>query len=221
MEFKDIIAKMNPEHAAVIQAEVDRLTDEVAKATEAKTAVETDLSKAKEDLEAANGDLATAKSELDTLKAASTTFDEEETLKAMPEAAREAFLKMKTQKEAAEEAVRKSKEDEAAATAVAKALELKSLPVEQAKLVGILKGASKELIDALTDINAAITEGVLNEVGKNRQSNQPGGGDAWGKIEAKAEEIAKTKGITKAKAITQVINENPDLYKEYLKGGAN
>ena len=34
-------------------------------------------------------------------------------------------------------------------------------------------------------------------------------------------EIIKTKGISKAKAITQAVDENPDLYKEYLKGGAN
>lgn len=222
MELKDIIAKMTPEHAAVVQAEIDRLSGEVTKANELVTALTSDLAKAKEDCKTANDAMATAKAELDTLKAGSTAFDEEEILKSMPEAARELFTKMKAQKDAAEEAVRKAKDAEAHAEAVAKAAELKALPVEQEKLVGILKGCSKELIEVLTAINAAVDGTVLGEVGKNKPGSAFGTADAaWAKIEAKAVEIAKTQGISKAKAISKVVDENPDLYKEYLKGGAN
>ena len=122
-------------------------------------------------------------------------------------------------RDAAEEAVRKAKEAEAQAEAVAKAAELKALPIEQQKLVGVLKGASPELLEVLTTINAAVDSSVLGEVGKN----SPGtvGTDAWDKIEAKAAEIVKAKGVSKAKAISLAVEENPDLYKEYLKGGAN
>lgn len=222
MELKDIIAKMTPEHAAVIQAELDKLSGEVTKAKEAETAATTDLAKAKEDLKVANDDCAKVQEELDTLKAGSTAFDEEETMKSMPEAARELFTKMKAQKEAAEEAVRKAKEAEVQAQAVAKAAELKALPVEQEKLVGILKGASKDLVDVLTAINSAVDGTVLGEVGKNKPGSTTSSGDeAWAKIEAKAADIVKSKGISKAKAISQAVEENPDLYKEYLKGGAN
>ena len=221
MELKDIIAKMTPEHAAVVQAEIDKLTGEVTKTKESADAATEALAKANEDLKAANDDLATAKSELDTLKAG-TAFDEEETLKSMPEAARELFTKMKAQKDAAEETVRKAKEAEAHATAVAKAAELKAIPVEQEKLVGILKGCSPELLEVLTAINAAVDGTVLGEIGKNKPGQAAGTADAaWAKIEAKALEIAKAKGISKAKAVTQAVEENPDLYKEYLEGGAN
>ena len=219
MELKDIIAKMMPEHASVVQAEIDKLAEEVTKTKESLVEATTERDAAKETLEAANDELATAKSELEALKANGTAFDEEETLKAMPEEARELFTKMKAQKDAAEEAVRKAKEAEAQAEAVAKAAELKALPIEQPKLVGVLKGASPELLEVLTTINAAVDSSVLGEVGKNNTGTV--GTDAWDKIEAKAAEIVKAKGVSKAKAISLAVEENPDLYKEYLKGGAN
>lgn len=229
MELKDIIAKMNPEHAAVVQAEIDKLSGEVTKAKESIDALTTERDSAKEvlkkaigDLKVANEDLAKAKSELDTLKADTAASDEEDIIKAMPEEARALFTKMKAQKEAAEEAIRKAKEAEAQATAIAKAAELKAIPIEHDKLVGILKGASPELLEVLTAINSAIDSTVLGEVGKRAPGQASSSSEeAWAKIEAKASEIAKAKGISKAKAISQAVDENPDLYKEYLQGGAN
>jgi seryl-tRNA synthetase len=229
MDLKAIIEKLTPEHASVVQAEITRLSGEITKAndtinilTAEKDATVQDLAKAKDDLKAANEGLANAKSELDTLKAGGTNLDEEETIKAMPESARVIFQKMKAQKEAAEESVRKAKEAEEHATAVAKAAELKALPIEQDKLVGLLKNCSNELFEVLTTVNAAMDGTVLGEVGKGKPGAASASGDAaWAKIEAKADEIVKAKGISKAKAISQAVNDNPDLYKEYLKGGAN
>ena len=126
---------------------------------------------------------------------------------------------MKAQKEAAEEELRKSKEAEIQSKAVAKAAQLKALPVETEKLVEVLKGCSPELLDMLTTINAAIEGTVLDEVGKSAGGST--GADAWSKIEAKAEEVAKRDNVTKQKAVSIAIKENPDLYKEYLQGGAN
>lgn len=229
MELKDIIAKMKPEHAAIVQAEIDNLSGEVTKAKESATALTSeldsakeDLKKAREDLKVANEDLAKAKSELDTLKANTAASDEEDIIKDMPEEARALFTKMKAQKEAAEEAIRKAKDAEAQATAIAKAAELKAIPIEHDKLVGILKGASPELTEVLTAINSAVESTVLGEVGKRTPGQASSSSEeAWAKIEAKAGEIAKAKGISKAKAISQAVDENPDLYKEYLQGGAN
>lgn len=250
MDIKEILSKMKPEHSEVIQAELDRLAGDVEKAngtlatvtTERDTAVQ-DLAKANADLTAANEGLAAATSELETLKAKhpetcecdgeadgegkckscgkpkKAAFDEEETLKSMPAAARAMFAKMRAQKEAAEEEVRKAKEAEEHAKAVAKAAELKALPIESEKLVGVLKSCSTDMVDILTTINAAIEGTVLGEVGKN--STGAHGGDAWAKIEAKADEIAKRDNVTKQRAISVAIKENPDLYKEYLQGGAN
>ena len=146
-------------------------------------------------------------------------FDEEETLKSMPAAARAVFIKMRTQKEAAEEEVRKAKDAEKQAEAVAKAAELKALPIETEKLVGVLKSCSADMVDVLTTINAAIEGTVLDEVGKSNAGSK--GADAWSKIEAKADEIAKRDSVTKQKAVSIAIKENPELYKEYLQGGAN
>ena len=251
MDIKEILSKMKPEHSAVIQAELDKLSGEITIAKEALATVTTecstakqDLEKAKEDLKAANEGKEKAESELETLKAKESeececdgeadengmckvcgkpkkkaAFDEEETLKSMPAAARAMFIKMRTQKEAAEEEVRKAKDAEAQAEAVAKAAELKALPIETDKLVGVLKNCSAEMVDVLTTINAAIEGTVLDEVGKSNPGSK--GADAWAKIEAKADEIAKRDSVTKQKAVSIAIKENPELYKEYLQGGAN
>lgn len=251
MDIKEILSKMKPEHSSVIQAELDKLSGDVTKAkedlatatTERDTATQ-DLKRAKEGLKAANEDKEKAESELETLKASlpdecdcdgeadengmckvcgkpkkKAAFDEEETLKSMPAAARAVFIKMRTQKEAAEEEVRKAKDAEKQAEAVAKAAELKALPIETEKLVGVLKSCSADMVDVLTTINAAIEGTVLDEVGKSNAGSK--GADAWSKIEAKADEIAKRDSVTKQKAVSIAIKENPELYKEYLQGGAN
>ena len=249
MDVNEILSKMKPEHSEVIRTAIDGSAEDLRKAKEdlATVTEERDealrkCSKAEDDLTAANEDLEKAKLELETLKAATpcecdgeanedgvckscgrrkkgAAFDETETMKSMPQAARELFEKMRTQKEAAEEELRKAKEAERTAEAVAKANVLKSIPVEQEKLINIIKSASPEVLEILTIANAAIEGTVLNEVGKNHTSGTDS--NAWNQIEAKASEIAKRDSISKEKAITVAISENPELYREYLKGGTN
>ena len=251
MDIKEILSKMKPEHSAVIQTELDRLSGDVAKAKEDLATVTAerdtatqDLEKAEEGLKAANEAKEKAESELEMFKSQQSdactcdsevdekgvckacgktkknaAFDEEEVLKSMPAAARAIFIKMRTQKEAAEEEVRKAKEAEKHAEAVAKAAKLKALPIETEKLVGILKNCSADMVDVLTTINAAIEGTVFDEVGKSNAGSKCV--DAWSKIEAKADEIAKRDNVTKQKAVSIAIKENPELYKEYLQGGAN
>ena len=237
MDYKEVIAKMSPEQGKLVQAELDKLAGEVTKAKEDLATVTTERDEAKKQLdetngklETANDDLATAKSELDALKqdegkdgAAKAAFDEEETMKAMPKEARELFTKMKAQKDAAEEELRKAKDAEKHAEAVAKAATLKSLPIEQAKLVELVKGATPEVLELLATVATAMDETVLGEVGKSKAGvgTASTSNEAWAHIEAKADEVAKKDSISKAKAISKVVNENPDLYKQYLQGGAN
>ena len=237
MDVKEILSKMKPEHAAVINDAIEAAAEELRKSNENLATVTAERDGATEQLTTANEDLAKAKSELETLKAKvpcecdgeagedgvckvcgrakKVAFDETETLKSMPKDVRAMFEKMKAQKDAAEEEVRKAKEAEA----IAKANELKAIPVDHEKLVGIVKRADAEMLELLTTINAAIEGTVLDEVGKKHTGTSTA--DAWSKIEAKADEVAKRDNITKAKAISVVIRENPELYKEYLKGGAN
>lgn len=235
MELSEILSKMKPEHASVVQQAFDEKDTELAK-------VKADLETAKADLASKDADLTSVREELAKAKNCecdgeaddkgmckvcgkpkkkAAAFDETETLKSMPEAARELFIKMKTQKEAAEEMVRKNAEEKAEAEAIAKAASLKAIPVEQSKLAEIIKKAPQEYVDLLTTINAAIENTVLEEVGKN-----VGNGaatqtvDAWERLEAKAAEIAKRDNVTKEKAMATALDENPELYREYLNGGA-
>lgn len=223
MDVKEILSKMKPEHAAVIEDAISKAKTEATTAMSEKETAQAELTKAKEDLAAAlkENEILKAKQKEcgENSKKGESSFDEEETMKSMPEPVRQMFAKMKAQKEAAEEELRKSKEAEIQSEAVAKAAQLKALPVETEKLVEVLKGCSPELLDMLTTINAAIEGTVLDEVGKSAGGST--GADAWSKIEAKAEEVAKRDNVTKQKAVSIAIKENPDLYKEYLQGGAN
>ena len=249
MTVQEILAKMKPEHREVIEAEINAAKEEVSKAkeatdkaTERANTAEADLAKAKEDLaKACNKKENNSKSKEnsedqkddkscevententeDTEKAKSgASFDESEVIKSMPKAAQELFKTLKAQKEAAETEVRKAKEAEEIAKAKQTAQSLKAIPVEEEVLVGIIKNADQNVIDVLTTAAEAISATVLDEVGKSKTSDDTGA-DAWSKIEAKANDISKSTGMTLQKAISQVVKENPGLYKEYLEGGAN
>lgn len=250
MDVKEILSKMKPEHAEVIQAELDTLAKSAEEAVAEKDTANADLEKANTALEEANtaleeanGALAKANETLALYKngdfcscdgeegedglcseckkpknkvaKTGTGFDEEETLKSMPEAARELFYKMRDQKNAAEEEVRKAKEAEAHADAVAKAATLKSLPVESETLVSLLKSGDTALFECLSAINTAIDGVVLNEVGKAKGAEAHT--SSWDKIEAEAEVVAKRDNVSKQKAISIVLKEKPELYQEYLQ----
>lgn len=222
MGVSEIISKLKPEHAQVIQAELDSLAKQRDEANEALADANAKLEKACEKPEGDEKSEGDEKPEGDDESVEKETgFDETEVLKSMPAAAREMFEKMREQKEAAEELVRKNAEEKVEAEAVAKAAVMKSLPIEQAKLVEIIKRCDEEVVDLLKAASAAIDSAVLDEVGKAKPSTAEVGGDAWEKIEAKADEIAKRDSVTKQKAVSIAIKENPELYKEYLDGGAN
>lgn len=242
MRIEEILSKMKPEHSTVIKEELDKLSNDVTKhkseldaLTAEHEATVTELNKSKEDLATANSEIEVLKSKKpdkcecdgeadengickECGKPKKAAFDEEETIKSMPADIKAMFAKMKAQKDAAEEELRKAKDAEVHSAAVAKAAELKALPIEKGKLVGVLKSCSPDMVEILTTINAAIEGTVLTEVGK---SHTAGTTDAWSKIEAKADEIAKSQNVTKQKAISIAIKNNPELYKEYLQGGAN
>lgn len=230
MSFEEIIAKMKPEHAEVIKAELKKSTDKVAELTGQVETLTADVQKANTALTDAQGALSQAQEELRVEKAkkkgtckagcgsSDDEDDEEEVIKSMPEAAQALFKTMKAQKEAAEEEIRKAKDAELTAQAVAKAKTMKSLPIEENALVDILKSADEAVVNLLSATAAAIDGTVLTEVGK---SAPKGPNDAWATIEAEASKIAKERNITTQKAVSVVIKEKPELYKQYLEGGAN
>lgn len=247
MDFEAILGLMKPEHASVIKGVIDEKDADIAKVRSDLETANQSLAGKEVELTDANEALAKANAEIETLKAKdycecdgeadedgkckscskpkkSASFDETETLKSMPESMRAMFLKMRAQKEAAEEQVRKANEEKAEAAAIAKAASLKAIPVEQSKLVEILKSCSTEVADLLTTINGAIEATVLDEVGKNRgngaASTPTTSDEAWAELEKKAAEIVKRDNVTSEKAMATALNENPELYRKYLNGGA-
>ena len=251
MDVQEILSKMKPEHSKVIQAALDASTASLTEAQDSVASITKERDEANTALETVKKELEEAKKELEDLKASgdddgegdhpddcdcpecrakrakkdrkssgNASFDSTETFKSLPAEAREYLTTLKTQKEAAEAELRKSREEKVEAEAIAKAQSLKAIPVDQDKLVGILKTATPELIELLEVINGAIEGTVLGEVGKS-SSGVSSNADAWSKIEAKADELAKSSNISKAKAVSEVIRDNPDLYREYLEGGAN
>lgn len=249
MDVQEILSKMKPEHSEVIQAAFDASTASLKEAQDSIASITKERDEAATALETIKKELEEVKKELDDLKASgdddgahpddcdcpecrakrakkdrkssgNASFDSTETFKSLPAEAREYLATLKTQKEAAEAELRKSREEKVEADAIAKAQSLKAIPVDQDKLVGILKTATPELIELLEVINGAIEGTVLGEVGKS-SSGASSNADAWSKIEAKADELAKSSNISKAKAVSEVIRDNPDLYREYLEGGAN
>lgn len=243
MDFSEILSKLKPEHAEVVQQYVESLNGDLEKARTDLEAANTTIAEKDNAIAEANDALAKANEELDTIKAnsdvclcknatyedgvcavcgkpaKSASFDETEVLKSMPEPMRAEFLKMREQKEAAEEQVRKAREEKIEADAIAKANTLKSLPVEQDVLVNILKNCDQSVVDVLTSAAAAIDSAVLNEVGKSGQGHAEL--DAWDKIEAEAAKVVERDNVTKQKAIATVIKEQPELYTEYINGGKN
>ena len=77
-------------------------------------------------------------------------------------------------------------------------------PQELNSILKVLKAAD-ELLD---------NQDIYKEFGSN---GQMGTNDTWGKIEKMAEVEAKENKMTKEEAISKVLQDNPNLYSEYLK----
>ena len=211
MDFNEIIAKLKPEHAEVIQEEIAKAKAEVPEE------IATELSDTKEALEKSKAELEKFKEEVKKSKEPAQEENFEEVLKSLDPAVQKVFKSLQSQKEAAEQIAKQLKEQKEEEEAIAKAKALKALPVEEDKLIQVVKGVSDDVYEILKSAAKVLEESdIFEEVGKSNA----GSIDAWSRIEKKAEEIAKRDGITVEKAIGVVINENPELYKEYLSGGA-
>lgn len=236
MDATEILSKLKPEHAAVIQAELDSLKkakedaekacEEAKKACEAAAAQTQSGNPDDEATKKANGGQSQAKPD-NTLSAkaaeGTTSFDEDETLTKGLDPQVVAFIdQLKKQKAAAEEVAKEAIAKERHANAVTKAAELKALPIEESQLVAFIEKSNDETIDLLSAIAKGIESTVLSEEGANTsQTFTKSSSAAWEKIEKEAQRLATERGVTVAKATGMVISEQPELYKEYLEGGAN
>lgn len=221
MTFKELLEKMKPEHIELVNAEMAKAAEAIPEATA------TELAKAKADLDAvtvevtkAKEDLATVTAELETVNKSKEKVipSEEDVLKGLDPAVQEIFKSMKAKQLAAEEIAKGLEAQKLHDEAVVKAKELKNLPLEEAKMVEVVKSASDEVYEVLKSANKALEDaGVFKSVGSDKDTDAVG--DAWEKINKKAEVIAAAENVTIQKAIAKVVKDEPDLYKEYLKGG--
>ena len=213
MDFNEIIAKLKPEHAEVIQEEIAKAKAEVPEE------IAKELSDTKEKLETTESELTKMKEDVNKAKEPAEEENFEEVIKSLDPAVQKVFKSLQTQKEAAEQIAKQLSEQKEEEEAIAKAKSLKALPVEEEKLVQVVKGISDDVYEILKSAAKVLEESdIFEEVGKGK--GDAGSIDAWSRIEKKAREVAKRDGITIEKAIGVVINENPELYKEYLSGGA-
>ncbi len=211
MDFNEIISKLKPEHAEVIQAELAKAKAEVPEE------IAKELSDTKVELETLKVELEKFKEEAKKSKEPVQEENFEEVLKNLDPAVQKVFKSLQAQKEAAEQIAKQLQEQKEEEEAIAKARALKALPVEEEKLIQVVKGVSDDVYEILKSVAKVLEESdIFEEIGKSDTDTI----DAWSRIEKKAEEIAKRDGITVEKAISVVINENPELYKEYLSGGA-
>lgn len=221
MTFEEIIAKMKPEHATVINEAIAKAKQEVPEETQKE------LEGTKKELETKSTELKDKDAELEEVKKSKPKEtdepDFEEVMKSLDPSVQKMFADLQSQKIAAEEVAKRAAEEKINQEAIAKAKDFKALPVEEAELVTVLKSASPEVMNILAAANKAISESsVFEEVGKSKGKDvSTSAEEAWDKIEKKAKVLEDEHKVSKQRAISMAVKENPELYKEYLEGGAN
>jgi chromosome segregation ATPase len=216
MNFEEILKELKEEHVEAIKAEITKACDAAsAEVKEQMTSKEKELEDAKTELAKANEELAKANEEINKSKEDNTS--NEDVIKNLDPAVQELFKSITAQKEAAEKVAKQLGEQKIEEEAIAKAKELKALPADEKVLVSIVKSASTEVYELLKSVSKLIEDGeVLKEKGN---ASTDGNQDAWAKIEKAADVIVDAEKVTKQAAISKVIKEQPELYREYLKGG--
>lgn len=244
MTFEEMMESLSEEQQAIIKAKFDAQNEELEKAKEECSEKEQELEEAKkafsekeEELEKVKQekkDLETKASETeeeedlaveadseDGVTKAKEELTEEEILKNVDPAVREMIQKAKSEAEVHKQAVLKMKEEKEIAEVTEIAKSLSGVGTEETQMVSMLRKAKSldvelyaEVLKALQVANNIIADSeLLKEKGQSFAGNDV---DAWSKVDAKADEIAKTRGVSKAKATNIVIDEFPELYQAYL-----
>lgn len=244
MTFEEMMESLSEEQQAIIKAKFDAQNEELEKAKEECSEKEQELEEAKkafsekekelEKVKQEKKDLETKASETeeeedlaveadseDGVTKAKEELTEEEILKNVDPAVKEMIQKAKSEAEVHKQAVLKMKEEKEIAEVTEIAKSLSGVGTEETQMVSMLRKAKSldvelyaEVLKALQVANNIIADSeLLKEKGQSFAGNDV---DAWSKVDAKADEIAKTRGVSKAKATNIVIDEFPELYQAYL-----
>lgn len=148
--------------------------------------------------------------------------DQEDIFKSLPEPVKKYIHEIEKKAKEAEEIAKREREERITREFVAKAAELRSLPVDAEKFGPILKSIHEALPDVYAEVEAVLKAAnelvekskLFDEIGKGSGAE----GSVWSKIESLANElVSKSAGMTKEKAIAEVLKSNPQLYEEYQK----
>ena len=244
MTFEEMMESLSEEQQAIIKAKFDAQNEELEKAKEECSEKEQELEEAKkafsekekelEKVKQEKKDLETKASETeeeedlaveadseDGVTKAKEELTEEEILKNVDPAVKEMIQKAKSEAEVHKQAVLKMKEEKEIAEVTEIAKSLSGVGTEETQMVSMHRKAKSldvelyaEVLKALQVANNIIADSeLLKEKGQSFAGNDV---DAWSKVDAKADEIAKTRGVSKAKATNIVIDEFPELYQAYL-----
>lgn len=244
MTFEEMMESLSEEQQAIIKAKFDAQNEELEKAKEECSEKEQELEEAKkafsekeEELEKVKqekkdletkaseteeeDDLAVEADSEDGVTKAKKELTEEEILKNVDPAVREMIQKAKSEAEVHKQAVLKMKEEKEIAEVTEIAKSLSGVGTEETQMVSMLRKAKSldvelyaEVLKALQVANNIIADSeLLKEKGQSFDGNDV---DAWSKVDAKADEIAKARNVSKAKATNIVIDEFPELYQAYL-----
>lgn len=244
MTFEEMMESLSEEQQAIIKAKFDAQNEELEKAKEECSEKEQELEEAKkafsekeEELEKVKqekkdletkaseteeeDDLAVEADSEDGVTKAKKELTEEEILKNVDPAVKEMIQKAKSEAEIHKQALIKMKEEKEVAQLTEIAKSINNVGTEEAQLVSMLKKAKSvdvefynEVLKTLQVANNIIADSeLLKEKGQSFAGNDV---DAWSKVDAKADEIAKARNVSKAKATNIVIDEFPELYQAYL-----
>ena len=236
MKYEEILKALTPEQQAVITAEIAKAKGEVCvdcKKAKAECTCKDTLAKAKKEVEdkltQAEMEKKVAFDEVESLKKQINggTQSEEEILKSanLDPALKALIEKNIAKSKAAEAMVIKMKEEQDNLTFVSKAKEVSSIPEADSKVVDLLKsvngvaGAVDKVMDVLKSANALIAKGkAFEEMGAGGSTGGAtiGSDAAWGEIEKAANAMVVKGNIKKEQAINMVIQNQPELYKNYV-----
>jgi hypothetical protein len=117
--------------------------------------------------------------------------------------------------------IKKAENEKVTKEYIEKAATYKNLAIKADEFGPVLKAIALANPDEYAKVEAVLkaADVALSKGGLFAEIGSAGGGEpatAWGKIEKSAEAMATKDKITKAAAVSKIIEENPNLYDEYL-----
>ncbi|SCM71515.1 hypothetical protein KL86PLE_100246 [uncultured Pleomorphomonas sp.] len=208
---------MDIEELTKALTEAKTALDEATKVTKAK---DEEIAKLKTSLEEAVAKAKQADEELAKAKAPKKEETEEDVLKSLPEPLRKRFLALEAADKAKSEEIEKMREERELDEAIAKAKGFAGDP----KVVGPAlmrirkgKGTDADVTEIERLLKAQANQEKTSELYKSRGSSAAVDGNPEDLLKAKAEDIAKAKNISFAKAYAEALEANPDLYNAYVE----